>query len=364
VHRPRNKVKFNAVAKSVRKRAFALLVCWVVAGCVTGAKQRFACAQDPQKDVRPSSEKLSFVRAFSSADDVRRFHSFLYRSFEVIAGSKDGPDPVKSLHSPSAITTDSNHHIFVADPGANVVHVFDFTHSKYNLWENGRDRLGTPVSLAVDGHNNLYVIYNDARTVVIYDSAGRFRGHLWIPPRAESSRYNLAGIAIDKATGLVYVCDRLNHMIIAVDDRGRTVREMGKPGGGNQAGEFRFPSQVLVERGELYVLDAGNMRIQILDPEGRFRRAIALNYADKRTSLAVDGQDSVYVSNFDPNQIEVFGHDGKRLYTFDLSTVKGANFIHPSGIWVDAGYCLYVVDSQSRQVGLFQISGKNAPRCR
>jgi DNA-binding beta-propeller fold protein YncE len=262
------------------------------------------------------------------------------------------------------VTTDSNHHIFVADPGANAVHVFDFNHSKYSLWENGRDRLGTPVSLAVDGLNNLYVIYNAARTVVIYDSAGRFRGHLFIPPAGESSRNNLAGIAIDKATGQVYVCDRQNHMIIVVDDQGRPIREIGKPGGGNESGEFRFPSQVVVEQGELFVLDTGNTRVQILDPAGRFMRTIALTYADNHTGLAVDGQDSVYVSNFDLNQIEVFSHDGERLYTFDLSTVKGANFIHPSGIWVDAGYCLYVVDSQSDRVGLFQISGTNAQRCR
>jgi hypothetical protein len=78
----------------------------------------------------------------------------------------------------------------------------------------------------------------------------------------------------------------------------------------------------------------------------------------------VDDQDSVYVSNFDLNQIEVFGNDGERLYTFNLSSAKDANVIHPSAIWVDAGSCLYVVDSQSDRVGLFQISGKVAERCR
>jgi hypothetical protein len=121
---------------------------------------------------------------------------------------------------------------------------------------------------------------------------------------------------------------------------------------------------VVVARGELFVLDAGNTRIQVFDPLGQFRRAINLTYADNHTGLAVDDQDSIYVSNPGLNQIEVFGHDGKRLYTFDLSTVKGANFIHPSGMWIDAGYCLYVIDSQSHLIGLFQISGKNALRCR
>ena len=251
----------------------------------------------------------------------------------------------------------------VADPGAYAVHVFDFTHSKYNLLEDD-DRLRSPDTLVVDGNNILYVIDHATGTVVIYDSAGRFRGHFWIPPGGESSRNNLAGIAIDKATGLVYVCDRPNHMIVVVDDRGKPVREIGKPGGGSQPAEFKFPSQVLVERGELFVLDAGNTRIQVLDPAGRFRRSIALTYADNHSGLAVDGEDRVYISNFELNEIEVFGHDGKQLYTFDLSTVKGANLAHSSGLWVDAGYCLFVVDSQSNRIGLFQISGKNATKCR
>lgn len=353
-----------AVAKSIRRNACALLVCWLVAGPVPGANQTLVFAQNVQNDIEPPSEKLSFVRAFSSPDDVRRFHPFLSRSLGVIAGHKDAATPVNPLHSPSAVTTDSSHHVFVADPGANAVHVFDFIHSKYSLLEIGRDRLGTPVSLAVDGHDNLYVVDQAARTVVIYDSAGKFQGHFWGVREEESYRGSHSGIAIDKATGLVYVCDRQRHIIMVTNDRGLPVSNIGKLGGGDKSGEFRFPSQVVVERGQLFVLDAGNTRVQVLDPAGRFRRMIALTYADSHTGLAVDGEDRVYTSNFDLNQIEVFGRNGERLYTYDLSTVKSANFIHPSGMWVDAGYCLYVVDSQSNRVGLFQISGKNAPRCR
>ncbi len=281
----------------------------------------------------------------------------------MIAGHKDVETPVNTLRSPSAVTTDSNHHVFVADPGANAVHVFDFTSSKYSLLETGRDRLGTPVSLAVDGKDNLYVVDKTARTVVIYDSAGKFRGHFWALRGGESYFDDPAGIAIDRTTGLVYVCDRQRHMIIIMDDRGKLISKIGKRGGGDKPGEFRFPSQLVVGRGEVFVLDAGNTRIQILDTAGHFLRAINLAYEDNRTGLAVDDQGNSYVSDPGLNQIEVFGHDGERLYTLDLSTVKGANSIQPSALWVDAGYCLYVVDSRSNRVGLFQISGQNAPRC-
>ncbi len=350
------------MANLTRRSAWALLVCCIAAGPAVGEKKRFADAQGSQAEIQQSAASLSFVRAFSSADDVRRFHPFVNRAIEFMAGHKDGLAPVDVLQSPSAVTTDSKHHVFVADLGANAIHVFDFSHSKYSLLEIGRDRLGSPVSLAVDAHNNLYVVDKAARTVLIYDSAGNFRGHFWTP-REESYRDSPVGIAIDKATGLVYVCDRQRHIIVVMDDRGRPVSKIGKLGGGYQSGEFSFPSQVVVEGGELFVLDVGNTRIQILDPAGHFRRAIPLIFADNHTGLAVDDKGNIYISNFDLNQIEAYRHDGERLYTFDLSTVKGEKFIHPSSLWVDAGYCLYVVDSQRNRIGLFQISGQHARQC-
>jgi sugar lactone lactonase YvrE len=115
---------------------------------------------------------------------------------------------------------------------------------------------------------------------------------------------------------------------------------------------------------ELYVIDVGNSRIQILDIDGHFRRAINLPYADNRTGLAVDGQGSIYVSDPVINQIQVFGHDGKLSYIFDTTTIENANFSHPLSMWVDARSCLYVVDSANNRVGLFQISEPGGHECR
>jgi DNA-binding beta-propeller fold protein YncE len=152
-------------------------------------------------------------------------------------------------------------------------------------------------------------------------------------------------------------------MIIIMDNRGQLLGKIGKRGGGDQPGEFRLPGQVVVNGGELFVVDAGNARIQILDTAGHFRRAINLPYADNRTGLAVDDQGNVYVSDPELNQIQVFSHEGQWIYTFDPTTIKVANFSHPLSMWVDAGHCLYVVDSQSNRVGLFQISGQNPQQC-
>jgi DNA-binding beta-propeller fold protein YncE len=210
------------------------------------------------------------------------------------------------------------------------------------------------VSLAVDGQDNLYVVDQSSRTVLVYDSAGKFRRYLGKLRGGESYFDSPAGIAIDRAMRRIYVCDWQGHMIFVMDERGRLIRKLGIRGGGDRPGEFRFPSQVVVAGGELFVLDAGNTRVQVLDTAGHFLRAINLGFADRRTGLAVDKQGNIYVSDPFLNQIQVFRHAGQTI-SIDPSTIKGANFSHPSGMWVDAGRCLYVVDSQSNRVGRFQI---------
>ncbi len=351
-------------AQFIRRTALILVICCIVPspGAV-GASTSATSAPAAQTDIQQPSPSLSFVRAFSSADDVRRSHPVLDRTLDIIAGSKDPVPGADKMRSPSAVTTDSNHRVFVADPLSKAVGVFDFARSKYSRLEGGRGHPFTPISLAVDGHANLYVIDRISRTVLIYDSTGKFSGYLGKLTGGESYFESPAGITIDRATGRIYVSDTLRHMVIIMDSQGQLIRKIGKRGGGDQPGEFKLPGQLVVAGGELIVLDAGNARIQILDADGQFRRAINLPFADNRTGLAVDNQSNIYVSNPELHEIWVFSHAGESLYIFDPTTIEGANFSHPLAMWVDSGYCLYVVDSQSNRVGLFQISGQNAPQC-
>ncbi len=341
----------------------ALLVVCIVPGPAGAWDGAFATSSQPaQTDGRQPSDNLSLVRVFSSADDVRPVHPLLGRTLDIVAGPAEPGIRLDALQSPSAVVTDSNRRVFVADPGAHAVHVFDFIRSKYARLDARGEHLHAPTSLSVDGQDNLYVVDQSSRTVFVYDSGGRFRGELGKLRGRESYFDSPAGITIDGATGRIYVCDRLGHMIFVMDKRGRLIRKLGNRGGGERPGEFRLPSQVVLAAGELFVLDAGNARIQVLDTGGRFLRVINLGYADPGTGLAVDSQDDIYVSDPALNQIEVFRHDGQMLYRFDPSKIKGASFGHPSGMWVDAGHSLYVVDSQSHRVGMFQIKAEKVLR--
>lgn len=352
-----------SVGRSIRRFLYVLILCGVVPAAA-GQDRAIADSLPTQADAQPVSQSPSFVRAFSSAEDIRKsLHPILNRSIDIIAGPKDDELRTDGLQSPSAITTDSNGRVFVADRGAKAVHIFDFVHGKYSLLDRGNGHLGTPIVLAVDNEDNLYVTDEVSRTILVYDSAGKFRRTLGKLGEDESYFESPDGIAIDNSTGRIYVCDMHRHMIIVLDRRGRLVAKAGKRGGGNRPGDFKLPTQAVIRDGELFVLDAGNTRIQIFDTALHFRRAINLAYADGRSGLAVDHQDNIYVSDPVINRIEVFTREGRSLYTFDLGSIKAANVAQAAGLWISAGSCLYVIDAQKHFVDLFRIGGQEAHPC-
>lgn len=314
------------------------------------------CAAVPAVPQNSGANSLKFVRAFSSADDIKREHTVLNRTLNIVAGPADPASPANdALKGPSAIATDSAHRIFVADPGANTVHIFDLEHGRYSHLAGSAERLRDPVDLALDARDNLYVVDQISRTIFVYDRAGKYRRSLGALRGGESYFEGPTGIAIDRAAGRIYVCDRLALVIFVMDLRGKILRRIGKRGGGEGPGEFRLPSKVALSGNELYVLDSGNKRIEVVDTTGKFLRAMPVGYAGHGTGLSVDTQHNAYITDPSINQIQVFGPDGRSLRFLDITSVQGGNFGSPSAMWIDAPKTLYVIDSQKNQVGQFEL---------
>jgi hypothetical protein len=309
--------------------------------------------------------KLHFVRAISSPQDFQQpLHPILDKTLDIIAGPADPTSHIESLQSPAAVVTDAIGRIFVADPGAKSIHVFDPPHSKYSLLDAGEDRLGSPIALAVDSDDNLYVIDENSRTILVYNSAGKFRRRLGELHGGESYFEQPTGIAINRSTGWIYICDSRRNMVVVMDGRGHLVSRLGQRGGGEESGDFRAPTQAVVAGKELFVLDTGNRRVQIFDLTGHFRRAIKAVITDARAGLAVDNELNVYVSDPALKVIQVFAHDGHPLYTYDPTATAEGEFSRPTGMWVSPENCLYLVDSGNRRrLDLFQIAGHEGHQC-
>jgi DNA-binding beta-propeller fold protein YncE len=306
------------------------------------------------------SERLRFVREFSGADDVRHDeHPILDRSLDIIAGPADPRLATRNLLAPQGLVTDSKHRVFVADPEAGVVHVFDFEQSRYSVLRDSESRMRSPVALAVDPDDRLYVADTAVAAVLVFDSRGKFLRYLGKEEGSETFFQSPRGVAVQTRPGRIYVCDSRRNMILVLDKKAHIVAHVGQRFGGLQPGEFRDPSRIALVRGDLFVLDSGNMRLQILDSAGHFRRDVKLAEASLDDGMAVDNEKNIYVSDVYLNVINVFDQYGRFLYKFGRTGTKPGEFNEPSGLWIDEANRLYVADTKNHRVQLFQIERPN-----
>jgi DNA-binding beta-propeller fold protein YncE len=95
-------------------------------------------------------------------------------------------------------------------------------------------------------------------------------------PPVDGMFRQVTDMAWDKA-GNTYISDGyINSRIAKVDNNGNWLMSWGEPG--NQPGQFSTPHSIAVDgEDRVYVADRGNRRIQVFDAEGKFLRQITID---------------------------------------------------------------------------------------
>ncbi len=242
--------------------------------------------------------------------------------------------------------------IYVTDTEDRVVYVFDVPLRKfYSFGYRPEGGLRKPLGIALDGKMNVYVADASERRIMVYDRLGLFQ-------RAIGSREELkrpVGVAVNRAGDRIYVVDtgdaeNDDHHVVVYDGAGTKLFTIGKRG--SAPGEFNFPvAAAVAPDGTLYVLDAGNFRVQAFTPDGKFLRSFGSvgngfgQFARPR-GIAVDDEGNVYVSDTVFGNVQVFNSDGELLLAIGERSLEDGpgKFLLPAGVAVDETGRLYVVD--------------------
>ncbi|MFP5503382.1 MAG: 6-bladed beta-propeller, partial [Candidatus Sericytochromatia bacterium] len=135
--------------------------------------------------------------------------------------------------------------------------------------------------MATDNANFVYVIDNSAgpgRAIKKYES-GNARPVLQFGTNSGAGPGQFKGatdLAIDNRNGDVYVVDAGNNRVQRFDRDGRFVEQFGSAGRGN--GQFDRPFGIAIDKeGYVYVADTGNKRIQKFAPGRLYNQANNLN---------------------------------------------------------------------------------------
>jgi peptidylamidoglycolate lyase len=166
----------------------------------------------------------------------------------------------------------------------------------------GAGRFQIPHGLALDRDDNIWVTDVGLHQVFKFSPQGELLLTLGEAGRADGDRSHFDGptdVAVG-ADGAIYVADGYgNARVVKFSPEGAYLMQWG--GRGSAPGQFDVPHGIAIDgRGQVYIADRGNARIQVFDGAGRFLREIsgpgigrpwAVDLGADGTLYAVDGGD-------------------------------------------------------------------------
>ena len=243
---------------------------------------------------------------------------------------------------PWGIAVGPNGHIFVVDNGRHQVHVFDKQKKhirSFGQQGSGNGQLNSPVGIAVDHDNRLYIgnWYNNRIEVVEND--GTFvrqigAGHLSQP----------WGVTVHNKH--VYVTEYGNHRISVFTLDGQLIHTIGSQGSG--PGQFSTPSAVAFapdEEGDMYVVDY-NHRVQVFSANGVYQRQFGEGHLRYPLDIIITADRHMIVADQSNNRVAIFDTMGQLLHSFQVGS-------SPRGLAIDHNGDLLVTLYSTKQVAVF-----------
>ena len=163
------------------------------------------------------------------------------------------------------------------------------------------------------------------------------------------------GIAVDRQRGQVYVVDTGNKRVQVCGLDGSFVAVWDR---GDEA--FEEPFDVVVDsRGEVYVLDAVAQFIQRYGPTGELHGAIGRDLGFYRPrGLAIDDQGNLYVADTGNNRIVKLTPSGQQLGQFGSQGPGPGQVNQPTDVAVDAAGRMYVADTYNLRLQVLDPAGR------
>lgn len=265
----------------------------------------------------------------------------LVRPYAVaVAGTAQGTGPGDTAAPGPAV-------IAVSDTGAKVVHLFDLEHRAHRVVSEVGDvrRLTSPVGVAFDAQRRLYVCDSVLAAVVRYQADGAF-------DRVISEGFaRPAGIAIDAASGVLYVSDAAEHAVRQFDLDGKPLGLLQIP--------VRFPTHLAFASGRVLVCDSLGFRVLVVAPDGKVEASVGQlgdgsGDLQRPKGVALDSDGHVFVVDALFDNVQVFGQDGAFLLPFASRGSGPGELSLPAGLAIDARDFVYVADTFNGRVQVFR----------
>jgi DNA-binding beta-propeller fold protein YncE len=230
---------------------------------------------------------------------------------------------------------------------------------------DGITQFDNPIGIAVNA-DGIYFVADANNRRVSRLQAGAFQGAIGEAGEGNGQFLRPAGVAVNQGTGDLYVVDFDRHR---VQRFGRPeVRDEFEIGFGTFGGgvdQFEFPIGIAIDEatGQVFVADTGNSRIQRMSadgfPLGRFgRNGSAEGEFDQPLGIAIDRNRNVVVADTQNHRIQILDQDGNVVRVFGREGSGEGEFINPVAVAFDSTEDIYVVDQGNDRIQQFSSDGQ------
>ena len=265
---------------------------------------------------------------------------------------------------PRAITIDHQDHLYIVDTTGRI-QVFDAEGELLRSWSTPQTANGRPTGMATkaiagkDGTPRLYVADTHYYRMLVYTLDGKLLPEEQIGGVAGHSPGEFAFVtdAVCDDDGFFYIgeygdSDRIQKF----SPDGEFVTQWG--GTGHSSGKFVRPQSLVVDNNILYVVDAGNHRIQrfdvsedqpkLIDIWGKEGKKTGEFYYPYDLALASDG--TVLVCEYGNQRLQRFDNQGKWIASWGGPGFDPGQLYQPWGLTIDSSDRVHILDSNNHRV--------------
>ena len=224
----------------------------------------------------------------------------------------------------------------------------------------GSGQLSAPVGITF-ANSKLFVADTGNDRIVRYSTAVTLDA-AWGEYPSPGVEDSPIGVAVDGSNN-VYVTNKSDDVIQKFAADGTFLQQWG--GTGSTAGQLQNPAAIAVSpmNGNIYVADTGNQRIQEFTPTGSFVTqwgsfGTSVAMFDSPAGIAVDASGNVFVADTNNNRIQKFGAGGAFITAWGSGPTSGnGEFKLPRGIAIDGSGNVWVADTGNNRIQEFDANG-------
>ncbi len=258
------------------------------------------------------------------------------------------------LQKPRAIAIDGHDQVYLIDKIARI-QVFTTDGQFLRGWRTPEHTNGCPTGVSIDHNGNVLVPDTHYYRVLIYSPAGELLETIGGTQGHGPGEFGWVTDVVEDAEGNLYVSEYGEYdRVQKFGPDHKFILEWGSHG--TEPGQFLRPQSLVVDdQGNIWVADACNHRIQVFDGRGTFlttwgRQGSEPGELTYPYGLELDGDGHVYVCEFGNHRVQKFTRDGVSLGCWGTQGHGPGEMYNPWALARDSHGKIYVLDTNNHRV--------------